>query len=123
MPAGSRPTDRQPSTICPDDNGCFEFSLPGRADGDQWLMLGHPLNSDTDTRDLRVTAEYGPCALAPGCILEEAASQANLMNQNLWWFDGTRYSSTLESLSPWQGYWALALSNAADANAKLLISR
>ncbi len=123
LPAGSRPHRRRTSTVCPDDDGCFEYLLPGKDASNQWVMLGHALNSDTDTHDLRVVSEFGHCAITAGCTLEQAASQANLLHNNLWRFDGSVYSTAFDTLSPWQGYWALVLPAAIDSNAKLVISR
>jgi len=106
---------------CPQGaSGCFEFPLEA-VDEHNWNLLGYPFPNNLAWNRQVIVTDFGSCADADGCTLNEA-SQKGVFHQSGYSFGDEGYNELRDSalLRPWMGYWALTKPAANGLNLRLL---
>ena len=123
LPAGVQEVQaNNHSSQCTSTTGCYEITLPTKANAVQWSLFGNPSQFAIPLGNVRVVTDGGVCADAGGCTLDEASS-ANIVNSDLFHYNGAAYDSlnSSSSLSAWQGAWLATLTAADGLNPRILI--
>ena len=121
MPDASSATPTtSPTTRCSTAGGCVDVPVASRANAVQWQMPGFPFPSASNVDEFRVAA--AGCASPDGCTLAEAAANG-VLHDAFWHYNGSGYTTlgSGNSITPWTGFWAAALNNAASASPRLLM--
>ena len=119
MPESSTATPVSTPQGCVSAAGCFAVPVSPESGSVQWNMLGYMFTLAGPLADFRVvTGTSTPvfdCSAGEGCTLAQARA-AGVLHDVFWRYvdESTGYEAvrTGDSLNPWNGFWAAALSEA-----------
>jgi len=128
MPESTTPTPVGFPGACNEPEGCYSLSLAGPTSSIQWNMIGFPFCGSENVELFRVvTAASTPvhdCSDADGCTLSEA-NEAQVLHDVFWHYvdETTGYQAVRpgKALSPWDGFWAAAMTNSDPTGTSLLV--
>jgi hypothetical protein len=122
MPVGSERMSYVPSMRCSSALNCSPHSFADT--GTVWDMYGASVSVPVPHDDLRISSTTGACADLDACNLSQAAASGeNLLDPNLFNYNGSQYVSinSGSSLVPWRAYWLRLLAGSQDAQPKIWV--
>ena len=121
MPAGSYPATQAESTQCT-SSACFEMAVASNGTK-QWQLLANPFQRSFSWSALRgkVATINTTCGGGEGCTLAEMQTAGFVEDKGLH-YDGSAYVPLKGAeVSPWTGFWMVAMDTASSAHAPTLL--